>query len=121
MTLTPEQLTRLNNGETVRLVEKMEPQPEFVQNGYEPGGYKRGDPSVPCYAWPPTAPFWKPMSQHAKSAPFPPAGTTEVIDGMTVVWGESECKQIWVGDNDHDPEDSGNLWYFTTTIRKGEA
>jgi len=48
----------------------VKPQPEFVQNGYEGDGYRTGAPSVPCYAWPPTAPFWRPMSEHAKSCPF---------------------------------------------------
>ena len=86
LTLPPSQFQSLQRGESVRRVEKCDPQPDGIRRGtffvWEEscmglGAYEK---------------WFTPES------PFPPAGTPVIVEceGETVecVWGESECKQL---------------------------
>ena len=62
------------------------PQPEYVQACYQ----GKGKPSKPGYSWPPSAPFWKTLEEHAKSCPFGTPGDR--------VW----VKETWADVNTED-------------------
>ena len=78
--LTHTELARLSADGEVRVVRKMEPQPDF-------GEYESTSDKQKHFVLNQTA-------YVRMNSPFPPAGTPEVIDGIACVWGESGCKQF---------------------------
>lgn len=77
-TLTPSQLQTLRKTGSVRVVVKMEPQPDEVLDGHRPG--------IVTYS-PVTGSHFQDIPN-----PLPSPRTIETVDGMRCEWVERGCK-----------------------------
>lgn len=105
----PHLLDAISDGSVTTLVQRCEPQPDKVV---------RGVPMM-YHNWVGLASDTTPIR-----SPFPaPGNPLTILDSngdavAEVVVVERGCKQVFVGCNDHEPDESGTQWYFTATVRK---